>query len=838
MDSQSLTDPQRHTCAALRIAAMILLCLLSASRCNAQVGISALAAPLILPSAIVFDSAGNLYVADTADHVVRRIDITGQISTVAGSGVQGFSGDNGPATSAALDSPQGLALDAGSTLYIADTHNQRIRKVNLTSGTITTLAGNGIPGYSGDSAPAIAAQLSLPTALAVDASENVFFADTGNNRIRRIDAATGVITSVAGNGTQGFSGDHGPAVEAAIDSPTGLAIASGSLYLADTRNQRIRRLDLTTGMLSTIAGTGVSGFAGDSGLAAKAAMMLPRGLAVDAVGDIYFADMENHRIRRIDAVSGVISTVAGDGIQSFLGDNGPAISAALNSPRSVALSASSLVTLADTGNQRIRQLDAAPAPGTEIHTIAGLGVTSPGALTLNAPSVVTYGTGEVIATFSTSSAATGSIAFLNTANGVSTSMGTAPLIANTATLSTSNLPAGMYSLTAAYTGDQTHLAAQSAALGLRIDPQPLTISFAPLSISYGQSIPALSGTIAGVLPQDAGNVSVSFNTVAFSSSPAGVYPVTGSLSGPAAGNYVLPAIAATITISPASTFTSLSGLVATAAAGSALTVVTQVANIAAGSTVASAPAGAMTLLDGTTPLATVVISASGSAIFSNISLSPGTHTLEAFYNGSANFAPSISSMQQIVITGGNAGPPSTSPSGSSADFTLAVGGASTQTILPGGSASFTFTIQPQGSMSSPITLAAAGLPSLATASFNPPVVPPGAAADTFALTIATPNAVASVRFLRPLLAIPVIPLLCLVLRPRHGGLPAKLLGLSLLSIGLFAASGCGNRVNTGSAAAIAASQSYTITVTGTATTSTGSILQHSTNVTLIVQPAS
>jgi sugar lactone lactonase YvrE len=818
MGTQSITPTPRSTYAPLRIALFLMLCLASPLTAAAQT--SALAIPLILPSAIAFDAAGNLYFAETANHVIRKVDTTGHITTIAGTGTQGFSGDTGPATSATLDSPAGLALDTANNLYIADTHNHRIRKLNLATGILTTIAGTGTPGFTGDSIAATSAQLSLPTALALDSSGNLYLADTGNHRIRKISAITGIITTIAGTGTQGFSGDTGPATSANIDTPSGLALdASNNLYLADTHNHRIRRIDATTGVITTIAGTGTPGFTGDSIAASTATLALPHGLSIDAAGNLYIADTENHRIRRIDATTGIITTAAGNGTQAFSGDNGPAITASLDTPRATALSPSRLLTLADTANQRIRQLEAAPAPPTIIHTIAGLGLTTPGTLALTAPAVIAYGTGQLIASIASPTPATGAITFLDTTN--TTTLGTASLASNIATLPAATIPAGLHNLTATYAGDQTHPSAQSAVFPLTVTPQQLTATITPITILYGQPIPSISGALTGILPQDASNVSATFTTAATIASPVGAYPITANLTGPAAGNYSVAPIPASLTITPAPTLITLSNLITTATTGSSITLTTHVAT-----TTAATPTGSVTLLDGSAILFTTPLSATGDAAFTLNSLTQGSHSFTAYFSGSTNFTPSTSVPQLITVVTGPA---------TGADFALAPTGATSQTIVSGTSANFTFAVQLQGAISSPIALAATGLPNLATASFNPPTLPPGSTTNTFTLTIATPNTVASQARRHPLTwAFLLCPFAALALRRRDHHIATKLFTIALATLPLIFATGCGDRINTADALALAA-KSYTVTVTGTATTSAGSILQHTASVTLLLE---
>jgi sugar lactone lactonase YvrE len=815
MGTQSITHPPCSPYAPLRIALLLLLSLASPLIADAQT--SALTVPLILPSAIVFDPAGDLYFAETANHVIRKVDAAGNITTIAGTGTQGFTGDAGPATSATLDSPQGLALDTANNLYIADTHNHRIRKLNLTTGIITTIAGSA-PGFSGDNTLATSAQLSLPTALALDAANNLYLADTGNHRLRKITTATGIITTIAGIGIQGFSGDAGLATSAAIDSPTGLALdAANNLYLADTHNHRIRKITATTGIITTIAGVGTPGFSGDAAAATTATLALPHDLTIDAAGNLYLADTENHRIRRVDVTTGIITTVAGDGTQAFSGDGGPAVTASLDTPRNTAVSPSALLTLADTGNQRVRQLTAAPAPSTTIRTIAGLGLTAPGALTLTAPSVIAYGTGQLTAAIASTTPATGTITFFDTTSTTNTTLGTSTLSSNTATFATTSLAAGLHTLTASYGGDQTHLSTQSSTFVVTITPQQLTANLAPLTLLYGQSIPKITGTLTGILPQDASNLSATFTTTATTLAPVGSYPITATLAGPAAGNYLIASPVATLTINRAPTLVTL---IASTAVGSSIT-----AHVV--STTTGTPTGSITLLDGGNSLFTSPLSASGDVVFTITSITQGTHSFTALYSGSSNFTPSTSTPQLLTIGTG----PTTNP-----DFALTPTGTTTQTIPSGSSANYTFTVQLQGAMSSPITLAAIGLPNLATASFNPPTLPPGSA-NAFTLTIATPNTTALKS--NPTLSHPPIlwafllcPIAALVLRPRDKAV--KLLTLTLLSLTTLLVTGCGDRISTADALTLSA-KTYTITVTGTATTSTGSILQHSATVTLLLE---
>ncbi len=308
------------------------------------------AAELNHPNGVAVDTLGNVYIADSGNGRIRKVS-NGAIATIAGGASVSF-GDNGPATSAALNEPYGVAVDASGNVYIADTNNTVIRKVS--GGVITTFAGNGRYGYSGDSGPAASAQLCAPMGVAVDTAGNVYIADNNCSVIRKV--SDGIITTFAGNGTRGYSLDSGPATSTALNSPVAVAVdASGNVYIADAGidNNAIR--EVSNGWMTTFAGNGTNGYWGDGGPATSAGLFAPTGVAVDPAGNVYIS--EGGPINVIRKVSnGVIATIAGNESRGYSGDNGPATSAELNGPMAVAVDADGSVYIADDGNDVIRVL--------------------------------------------------------------------------------------------------------------------------------------------------------------------------------------------------------------------------------------------------------------------------------------------------------------------------------------------------------------------------------------------------------------------------------------------------------------------------------------------------
>ena len=474
-------------------------------------GGAATGAELNHPVGIFVASSGNIFIAENSNMRVREVvAATGKIQTVAGNGIPGFGGDGGPATSAQLFDPIDVFVDGTGNVFIADSSNGRIREVLAATGNIRTIAGNGTLGFAGDGGPATNAELNVPSGVFVDGSGNVFIGDTANNRIREVVAATGMIQTVAGNGTAGFSGDGGPATSAELNGPEGVFVDSfGNIFITDFANNRIREVVATTGMIQTVAGNGTAGFSGDGGPATSAELTSSTRGFVDRSGNIFFGDLSNNHIREVVAATGIIQTVAGNGTAGFSGDGGPANNAELAVPGGVFGDTQGNLFVADSGNNRIRKI-------TELVTGPPANISASGGTSQNAivnttfqsqlSATVTDATGNlvggVVVTF-TAPAAGASGTF---ADGVSTATTNAEGVATSTAFTANNVPGG-YTVSATVAGVQG-----SANFSLTNLLAPLTITTtslpsSQLGVAYSQTLAATGGTtpftwsiVSGTLP--------------------------------------------------------------------------------------------------------------------------------------------------------------------------------------------------------------------------------------------------------------------------------------------------------------------------------------------------
>lgn len=346
----------------------------------------ATAAPLTLPRFAAYDRTGSLHIADDWAHRIRKVDQSGVITTIAGNGISGFSGDGGPAKLAMVSFPTGLTFDHNGNILFTDQGNYRVRKID-TQGVITTIAGNGTIGYSGDGGPAINASFSLMYGLAVDRTGNIYICDTGNNVIRKIDTA-GIITTVAGNGTAGFSGDGGPATQAMLNFPYALLPDSnGNLYIGDFNNDRVRKVDSSQN-INTFAGNGSTGCTGDGGLATAASLGGARGMLLRG-GSLLIAGGGCSKIRTVNLSTNVIGTVAGS-TSGYDGDGNTALSSEFSGESALLVDKSGNLVIVDRGNDRIRVL----TTSTQIVTTIAGGYTGDGgkstASALNLPQGINF----------------------------------------------------------------------------------------------------------------------------------------------------------------------------------------------------------------------------------------------------------------------------------------------------------------------------------------------------------------------------------------------------------------------------------------------------------------
>jgi sugar lactone lactonase YvrE len=618
----------------------------------------ATSASLFLPFGVAVNGAGAFYIADTYNNRVRVVNAqTGIITTVAGNGTGGFSGDGGSALTASLDNPSSVQLDAAGNIYISDKMNNRIRVVNATTGIITTVAGVGTAAYAGDGGAATSASLNAPNGIALDGTGNLYIADTANNVIRRVDAISGVITTVAGNGVAAYRGDGGSAAAASLNSPWAVAVlSSGAFYVADQKNHSIRAIN-AAGTISTIAGNGNAGNSDSGGLASASRLTQPSGVVVDVAGNIYIADTGNNRVRKISAGSNLINTIAGGGGD---GDNFPANLASLYGPYGLALDGQGSLFIADAAHNRIRKV----ASNIAILYYPLMRVGS-----ISAPMDELL-ENDGTATLDLSSIAPVANAQVDPATTCSASVPLAPLAQCTIAADAAPTAVGGVNGSITIGSNGTNAPNMLFLSGnvqstypttvlLSSTPNPSivgnAVTFSVQVVNSGGTYPTgnvvlLDGTatIATIpLTNGIGSVSISTLTV-------GTHPITASYSGDSNDSSSVSQIDNQIvTAVPlnSSTTTSITSSSNPINVGQILNLNAKVAAVTAGQPV---PTGTVTFMEGTTVLGTATLN-TGTASIGISTLTAGSHLITAVYSGSSSYSGSTSPVLTQVVVAPNTG---------------------------------------------------------------------------------------------------------------------------------------------------------------------------------------
>ena len=777
-------------------------------------------AELWWPAGEAVDGAGNLYFADIVNSRVRKVDAsTGVITTVAGNGGVGYGGDGGLALNASFSSLQGVALDKAGNIYIPDDLNNRVRRIDAATGIITTIAGTGTPGSSGNGGPAVKAELYWPTGVAVDAAGDVYISNLGDNLIQKIDAATGLISTVAGTGGFGYNGDGIPATSATVWAPYGVGLdLAGNLYIMDGGNYRVRRVDATTGMISTVAGNGTSGFSGDGGPATSATISAPGGdIVFDSAGSLYFEDTGNNRIRRVDSATGIITTYAGDGAPSYGGDGGPANLAQIQSPNGLAFDSAGNLYIGDTFNQRIRRVGAA----VTFPTIATATTLTASATSLKAGQTLTL---KATVTAASGPTPTGTVTFNNGA----VSLGTASLDGSGAATLTLTPAVGSYSITASYGGSATDKpSASSPAIVVTVVASATTTSLtaSPNALTFGQTL-KLSATVAsptgatptGMVefrngPVSLGTASLNGGVAILSLTPSvGNYSITASYGGSTTD---LPSVSApvAVVVTAAPTTTTLTASPNPTPFGSTVTFTAKVSSSAA------TPAGGVSFYDGAGLLATVTLT-SGAASYSTSSLAVGSHNMTAVFGAVNGFDGSTSNVVVEVI--------------SPADFSISASPRA-RTVYTGEAASYTVAIAPGAGFNLPVDLSCSQLPANTTCTFSPATISAGSKTSTLTIHTTAPGKPAMASAWPKKIGLPLLAGFLLLFIPRRirsvgKGLSGLLLLVASLVFGVaFTACGGPGTLTGGTPVG-----SQTVTITGSATNG-AQTLTHATSVTLNVK---
>lgn len=605
---------------------------------------------------LAIDLAGNIYIADTGNHLIRRIDaLSGAVTTIAGTGSAGYSGDGGQATVAALSSPASVSFNpATGQLLIADTGNSVIRSLDP-DGTIRTVAGNGTSGFAGDGSAATSAELNAPQGVTADYSGAIYIADTGNNRIRQV-SSNGTITTIAGTGSAGNTGDQGAASSATLNAPSSLTVdLAGNLYIADTGNHSIRRMVLGSGIIDTYAGQGIAGYSGDGGAATSATLDQPQSVAVDAAGTVFIADAARHVVRAINPVSGKISTVAGTGDSGYTGDAGTGMSAHLNGPKGVGIGPSGNVIVSDTGNNVVRLLGRSTVPTLNFDPIAVGSTSAPQAITI-------FNSGNKPLQFS-SIAVSGPFAQVTNASGdCSTSASLQAGDGCTLTIVFKPVANGPATGTLTLTDNALNAASTQIISLVSLNPSfatntSLSITPSTSQVKYGTSIkldtavtalPSNTNPYTGTLVLSDGGAQLSSATISntgtysYSLVPTvGLHSYVANYLGDS--NHGLSQSAAVpLSVIKANTTVSLQSSGTSARIGTPVVLTATVAPEIAGQ-----PGGSITFATASGTLGTVALTG-GQASLTTTSLPQGDNVIKATYSGDTNF--SGSSSQSITVT--------------------------------------------------------------------------------------------------------------------------------------------------------------------------------------------
>ena len=605
---------------------------------------------------ICIDSADNLYIADGPNNRVVRVDaVSGILTLVAGNGAASSTGDGGPAVQASLNGPIAVAVDGAGNLYVSDSHGNRVRRIDAATGIITTYAGTGAGGFSGDGGAATSAMLYNPMGLAFDAAGNLYIADTQNFRVRRVDASTGIVTTVVGNGTNAVSPNGTPAYNASLALPMAVSFdLQGNLLITEAYAHAIRRV--TNGVLGLLAGNGGTTFNGDGEPAASAAIgMLASNVTADRSGNLYFADGTG-RVRRIDAVTGAIVTVAGSGAGAHLqiasgggggggtttcpgnlGDNGPATLATLDGVIGIAFTSTGRLLMSDYIDCRVRSV---PLPSPLLYTNTTLSLSG---TTLTA----------AVSSIGGSATPTGTVQFMaDVSYGPPQPLANAPVINGTATIDTSSIPSGVYSVMAIYTGDTSYNGSGSITVSVNggglpkpqfgaTVPYPVLVSTPvtiPIATTGSRGYPTGSislydgATLLTTVPLVNGTASFQF-----SSSVTGAHQIT--VQYPGDSNYTPASWTFTVTVLVPSTVTVIADK-NPAPAGTAVTFTAAV--------LPSGATGRVSFYDGGTLLGTSTLSGGTASLASTFTA--GTHSITASYNGDFVVAPANSAAFAETIT--------------------------------------------------------------------------------------------------------------------------------------------------------------------------------------------